>query len=309
MSKTFDEIGETIAETADFRNLKRQLDDLPGNALKFVRENFSGLEGAQMVTDITGMFEPTPFSDIAGGVIAIARGDWLSLGTSLLGIIPYIGDTGKIGKWAARAVTSPKYARMVKFISDYTDIRRRMAVLTQSKALASTRREMWDYYQRHLAGDTCELCKLAARKMNLPRHGTWSGPRGNSTWMPDASTNLSQGMKDRIAREGGVPFVEGMPDYSKFATELPPAGSGLKTMPIEMNGSGRDINRAFSQYFDMMESNGSAMSRAQRRGLKDTHTWHHTDQGMQLVPKSLHNITEGGPSHVGARSWLSWPNY
>ncbi|PID36632.1 MAG: hypothetical protein CR993_04635 [Rhodobacterales bacterium] len=30
---------------------------------------------------------------------------------------------------------------------------------------------------------------------------------------------------------------------------------------------------------------------------------------MQLVPRNLHNVESGGPRHVGARSWMSWPNY
>ena len=28
-----------------------------------------------------------------------------------------------------------------------------------------------------------------------------------------------------------------------------------------------------------------------------------------MVPKGLHNITEGGPRHIGSRRLLNWPDY
>jgi hypothetical protein len=306
MSRTFRDVRRNIDQTLEYQNLKRQLDNLPGQARDFVRNNFSGLEGAQMVTDITGMFEPTPFSDIAGAIIGVVRGDWLSVGTSLLGIIPYVGDLGKVGKWAKRAVTAPKYGRMVKFVHEYTNIKRKIAVLSQTKALQRTRTEMWDYYQRSLRGDNCQLCRTAASKVKLPTHGTFSGVRGNSNWFPNDATNLSDAVKDQINRNGGVPFIQGMPDYSAFARELP---GGIRTMPMEMSGGARDLRNAWKQYGDMLDAEGNGLSRAAMQQLKDTNVWHHTAEGMQMVPKALHNITNGGPSHVGSRSWLSWPTY
>jgi hypothetical protein len=76
-----------------------------------------GLDIAQMTLDITGIIEPTPFSDGSNAVISAGRaigslfggdlgeaGGHLLNGTlSAIGIIPYLGDAakaGKIGKWA-----------------------------------------------------------------------------------------------------------------------------------------------------------------------------------------------------------------
>jgi len=308
MGSTLRNVKNSIGETLEYKNLKRQLDDLPGNALTFIRENFSGLEGAQLVTDITGMIEPTPFSDIAGGIIAVARGDLLSLGTSLLGIVPYVGDLGKLGKWAKRGVSDSRYATISRMVNQYTDIKRQIAVLSQTKALQRTRAEMWDYYQRSLRGENCAKCVAAAAKIRsaLPAHGTWSGVKGNSVWRPDGSSNLSPEVASLVHRRGGVPFNEGVPDYSRFATELP---GGIRTMPMEMTGRRRDITNAWRQYSDTMSANGSTLSRSQLREMKNEFTWHHTAEGMQMVPSALHDIPSGGPKHIGSRSLLSWPDY
>jgi|GEM_PF-4649895 len=61
------------------------------------------LDLTQMGLDIVGIFEPTPFADLTNTGISAFRGDWLSAGLSLAGVIPYIGDTaklGKLGRWA-----------------------------------------------------------------------------------------------------------------------------------------------------------------------------------------------------------------
>ena len=308
MSDTVDSVRKTIHKTADYKALKKQIEDLPGAAADYVRKNFSGAEGLQMGLDIVGMFEPTPFADIAGGILAVARGDWLSAGTSVLGIVPYIGDTGKIAKWAKRAVSSPKYARVLGFINDYTNIKRKMAVLTQTKALQKTRKEMWEYYQRSLKGETCEKCMLARSKIHsaLPAHGSWSGPKGNSVWKPDVTTKLDPDIDDWVKREGGVPFKEGVPDYSKFAEDLP---GGIRTLPMEMTGKGSDMTEAWRLLKDARSANNLPVGRADMSYLKDNFTWHHTAEGMQLVPSKLHDVVSGGPKHVGSRSILKWPDY
>lgn len=72
------------------------------------------LDMAQMGLDVVGMFEPTPFADIASGLISLARGDLLGAGISTASMIPYVGDAaklGKIGKWARTAATAIEVAK------------------------------------------------------------------------------------------------------------------------------------------------------------------------------------------------------
>ncbi|MCA9010162.1 MAG: hypothetical protein KDB01_10475 [Planctomycetaceae bacterium] len=56
------------------------------------------LDITQMVLDIIGIFEPTPFADTASGLISLGRGDWLSAACSGISLLPYIGDLAKLGK-------------------------------------------------------------------------------------------------------------------------------------------------------------------------------------------------------------------
>lgn len=315
MSEIYDNVRDTIHRSADFRNLQRKLDDLPGQVRNYVRDNFTTGEGLQLGADIAGIFDPSPFSDIAGGIIAAARGDWLSLGTSALGIIPYIGDTGKLGKWAKLALTDRRYKYISDAVTNLNKWRRQMSVLTQTKALKASRRQLWEYYQKAKNG-TCatepcrRLAREAAEKLGraLPATGRWSPPgsKGNGTWFPDASTNLTAAQKAQINNAGGIRFTEGNPDFSSMARELPPPGSGMTTLPMQMTtNNGRDVRKAFSGYFDMASANGQTFNRAQRRALQNDYTFHHTPDGMQMVPKWLNS----GVSHSGPPSYMRWSKY
>lgn len=302
MSNHLGSAKRTIGSDPEFLSLKRQLEGIPGETFNYIKNNFTAGEIAQMTADVAGIFDPTPVSDGAGALIGLARGDWLSVGTSLLGMVPYLGDAGKVGKWISRG---GKYMPIINKLAKYSNIKRKIAVLSQTKALRATRKEMWENYQRYKRGERCAKCVEAARKMNLPAGGRWAGEPGNSKWFPDANSNLKPDMQKLINDKGGVPFVEGMPDYSNFAVSLPGGG---KTMPFEMTRGSGDIRKSFTQYKDMLQQTGKYDEAAFAR-LTDTHTWHHTPEGMQLVPKGLHNPTQGGPPHVGSRSWLGWSEY
>jgi hypothetical protein len=52
----------------------------------------------QLLLDLAGFVDPTPISDGASTLLAIARGNWLDAGLSAIGMVPYIGDLAKAGK-------------------------------------------------------------------------------------------------------------------------------------------------------------------------------------------------------------------
>jgi len=56
------------------------------------------LDVFQLALDVGGFFEPTPFCDGANAIIAALRGDWLDAGLSLVSVVPYVGDLGKLAK-------------------------------------------------------------------------------------------------------------------------------------------------------------------------------------------------------------------
>lgn len=62
------------------------------------------LDIGQLVLDVIGIFEPTPFADSANAAVSLCRGNWLGAGLSVISVVPYVGDLAKGGKL-------PKYAR------------------------------------------------------------------------------------------------------------------------------------------------------------------------------------------------------
>lgn len=79
--------------------------DVPDQYTRELRE--LGLDLIQMAFDLAGIFDPTPISDGASGLIALARGQWLDAAISGASMIPYVGDLAKAGKL-------PKYLKSVE---------------------------------------------------------------------------------------------------------------------------------------------------------------------------------------------------
>ncbi len=65
------------------------------------------LDLSQLVLDVVGVIEPTPFADGSNAAISLFRRDWLGAGISAVSMLPYLGDFAKIGKL-------PKYLRSVR---------------------------------------------------------------------------------------------------------------------------------------------------------------------------------------------------
>ena len=72
----------------------------------------------QGILDTGGTFEPTPFCDLTSATISGFRGKWGDAGWSLLGVVPYIGDVGKVGKYGCKA---KKYADKCKSLDNAID--------------------------------------------------------------------------------------------------------------------------------------------------------------------------------------------
>jgi hypothetical protein len=83
----------------------------------FVRDVMSGqelkegfLDYVQGGLDAGGTVEPTPFCDLASGIVSVFRGKWTDAGGSVLGMIPYVGDTAKVAKYANKLKKTEKVA-------------------------------------------------------------------------------------------------------------------------------------------------------------------------------------------------------
>lgn len=74
------------------------------------------LETARDILDVAGTLEPTPFSDLLSGVISLGLGDLDEAGISAISLVPYFGDTAKVGKVVKRVgkfASNPKIAEAI----------------------------------------------------------------------------------------------------------------------------------------------------------------------------------------------------
>jgi hypothetical protein len=65
------------------------------------------LDVGQIVLDVVGIFEPTPFADLTNAVISLTRSDHFGAVVRLAGVIPYVGDVAKLANL-------PRYAKVVE---------------------------------------------------------------------------------------------------------------------------------------------------------------------------------------------------
>ena len=72
------------------------------------------LDITQMGLDIAGIFDPTPISDGASGLISLFRGDFVGAGISAISIVPYVGDAAKLGKLGRYAQALAKAVEAAK---------------------------------------------------------------------------------------------------------------------------------------------------------------------------------------------------
>lgn len=115
--RQLDRTGRGVLSTIDIRMFsalaQARLDmagasaaDIRGEAFRRTAEvlepegGLSGADVATLILDIAGIFDPTPLSDGASGMMSLFRGEWAQVGFSVAAMVPFVGDTGKILKFA-----------------------------------------------------------------------------------------------------------------------------------------------------------------------------------------------------------------
>jgi len=78
------------------------------------KEGGSWFDKVQTVLDIIGVADPTGIVDLINGGVYGVRGQWGNAAISAAGIIPYIGDTAKGGKYAAKGIKAARAAEAAK---------------------------------------------------------------------------------------------------------------------------------------------------------------------------------------------------
>jgi RHS repeat-associated protein len=72
-------------------------------------------EWAHCALDIIGTFEPTPFADLINAGLYTGEGDKVNAAISMAGVIPYVGDLGKLAKYGFKGARAGEKAIAKQF--------------------------------------------------------------------------------------------------------------------------------------------------------------------------------------------------
>lgn len=72
------------------------------------------LDLGQMALDLIGIIDPTPVSDGANALVSLGRRDWSGMAISMLGIVPYAGDLGKLAKLGRHTDTLARVVQLAR---------------------------------------------------------------------------------------------------------------------------------------------------------------------------------------------------
>ncbi|NJO56251.1 MAG: hypothetical protein HC834_07790 [Rhodospirillales bacterium] len=271
--------------------------------IKDEAKKLSPSDAAGLVADVAGIFDPTPISDGVGGVISLAKGDWMGAGLSVLGMIPYIGDAGKIAKIAKRA---PRTAALLKTVMTRADnmaqageaflksnFTLRQIATAREAAAARVRAALLKARQGAKCADCKKLKNQGAGQLQMPS-GTGAGkwktrdgkpPRsGTGTYKFDNPVTLPNGTK-----VSEIKYKDGFPDFGPYTA------NGKHSL-WEVSGNAKtDANRLTRQ---MREINPGYKPPDPKQ-----YVLHHFEDGqVGYVPRVLHDRALGGAAHSGGNT-------
>jgi hypothetical protein len=267
--------------------------------------NMTPMDKADLLTSVTGIFDPTPASDGAGLAIALVQGDWLGAALSGVSLVPYLGDAvakpfkiaRKAPKVAAAAVEAmlkgaDRLAGAGKAALKDAGLSLEQVAAARKKALASVQQAMLDAKKRIA---NCETCKLKgangeARQLHMPQNGP------NGSWASGAQPVDGNGLfkfsEPKVLPDGrqvsAIEFKNGAPDFDSYV-------EGGKHELWQVTGS---APKDAAQLKDMMREADPDWLPPDPREF----TLHHFEDGaVGYVPKTIHDKVEG-VAHTGGNS-------
>ncbi|CZF80682.1 hypothetical protein GCE9029_02138 [Grimontia celer] len=249
----------------------------------------------QIITDITGIFDPTPASDGISAVISAAKGDWLGAGLSLVSMIPYAGDAlakpAKFAKYGSKVqglvgLMFKKFDNVASMTKSYASIlSKQQIVKARMQALQKARTQMINARKNAFK---CKKCEQFKRKHKMPssRKGTWNPPGANDPKSPNFGSGKFT-FNDPInlpnppgGQVNSVNYRNGFPDFR------PEHVQGKTYLTEVTNDVGKDMR---------------ALSNVGVKNPGDGWTLHHFEDGaVGYVPSDLHSVS----SHAGSRSLM-----
>jgi hypothetical protein len=261
------------------------------------------LDKADLITSVTGIFDPTPVSDGAGMAIALVQGDPLGIALSAVSLVPYLGDAmAKPFKIARKA---PKVAAAIEAMFKGADnlagagkaalkdagLSLEQVAAARKKALESVQQAMLDAKNRIANCETCKLNNGGKRQLQMPQNsskGSWMGGAqptdGNGVFKFSEPRELPDG---RMVSE--IEFKNGAPDFDKYVV-------GGKHELWQVTGDAEDDAKELAR---TLKENGQTLDLPD----PDKYTLHHFDDGtVGYVPDAIHDRTTTGVAHTGGAS-------
>lgn len=268
--------------------------------------NMSALDKADLVTSVTGIFDPTPVSDGAGLLIAIGQRDPIGAGLSLVSMVPYLGDS--VAKPFKIARKAPKVAEAIEAMFKGADklanagkdalksagLSLEQVAAARKKALESVQQAMLDAKNRIANCETCKLKNSGKRQLQMPNNGpngTWAGgvkpADGNGVFKFSEPKTLPDG---RQVSE--IEFKNGAPNFDKYV-------EGGKHDLWQVTGSaekdGKELTAMMKEKNPLYEAPSDKL-----------YTLHHFEDGsVGYVPQVLHDRDALGVAHTGGNSMIN----
>ncbi len=133
------------------------------------------LDLLQLCLDLAGFVDPTPASDAAGAIVALARGQWFDAALSGVSMIPYIGDLAKAGKF-------PRYLRTLE---NAINLARESRVVADALAPIMVR---LDGLLSAFPGNNADIARLRAKVSQFLTENRVA--RGAARVLPDISSHF-----------------------------------------------------------------------------------------------------------------------
>ena len=278
--------------------LSEQLRKNVWDTLQHEAKQLSPVDYASVVTDITGIFDPTPISDGAGFLLSAAQGDALGAALSLVGIAPYAGDA--LAKPLKIAKKAPQTAKALEALLHHSDnlalagqaaLKRTGLSLEQvgaarKEALAKVQQAMLDVKVGKTGCIECGLVGRAGekRQLKMPRTGkngkwkTMTGEQpmdGNGIFEFHEARSLPDG---RTVKE--IEFRNGTPVYDDYV-------EGRKYDLWEVTG---DVDRDSNQLRAIMRESDANW----KPPSYDDFVFHHFEDGkVGYIPRNIHDLDSG----------------
>lgn len=252
-----------------------------------------------ILTDITGIFDPTPISDGASTVIRVAKGDWWGALFSAVSIVPYVGDA--IGKSKLLARYGPDGLKLGKALTNYFGKSAKAlqeslaemkgvkeAIAARKRALEKVREAM----KKKREKVNCKECNKVpnGRMPRNGKNGNWVDEAGNKIDQPSSGNGFFKFNEQKTLPDGtkvdGIEYKDGFPDFDKYVV------GGRNDISVVTGDAATDARTLLKE-----------------KGIgapdPDTYVLNHFEDGtVGYVPRSVHDTVEGGVAHVGGASMI-----